>query len=145
MLATLVNEAFNDDDWIFEIKWDGYRALAYLEDGKVDLISRNLISFADRYAPVKTALEELNVNAVLDGEIIAVNDKGMADFQMLQNWQNSPVALQFYVFDILWLNGYDLTAISLVERKKLLEKVIPKDHDVIKYSDHIEGKGIDFF
>ena len=94
MLATLVNEAFNDKEWIFEIKWDGYRALAYLDSGKASLLSRNLISFSDRYTPVINALEELNVNAIFDGEIIAINPEGMADFQMLQNWQNSPAVLQ---------------------------------------------------
>jgi bifunctional non-homologous end joining protein LigD len=145
MLATLVNEAFDDDDWIFEIKWDGYRALSFVKNSEVEVISRNLNSFTETYTPVTAALKELNVDVVLDGEIVAVNENGMADFQALQNWQNNPVQLQYYVFDILWLNGYDLSLIPLLSRKEILRKVIPEDHDILKFSDHVQSKGKDFF
>ena len=145
MLATLVEEAFDKDDWVYEIKWDGYRAVAYCEDSQVKLSSRNLSDFTARYAPVAEALQKLGLHAVFDGEIVAVDDKGMAMFQSLQNWQNTPVHLQYFIFDLIWLDVYDLTGLPLLERKKILRSILPEDDPVIKYSDHVEGKGRDFF
>jgi bifunctional non-homologous end joining protein LigD len=145
MLATLVDEPFDSDDWLFEIKWDGYRALTYLSGDEVQMISRNNKPFEEKYFPIAEALKALQLEAVLDGEIVAIDDKGLANFQRLQNWQNTPTKLQFYVFDILWLDGYDVTRLPLLERKKLLEHILPKDHEVIKYSDHVIGGGNDFF
>ncbi len=145
MLATLVNEAFDNDDWIFEIKWDGYRAVAYCQGEDVSLVSRNLKPFTEKYGPVAAALQQLNLTAVLDGEIVAVDEKGLPNFQLLQNWQNTPVRLQFFLFDILWLNCEDVTRFPLIERKGLLQKLLPTNNDVIKYSDHIVGKGKSFF
>jgi bifunctional non-homologous end joining protein LigD len=145
MLATLINEPFDKEDWIFEIKWDGYRAVAYCDRGVTELVSRNLSPFTEKYYPVTRALEDLGIRAVFDGEIVAVNEKGLAQFQILQNWQNTPARLQFFVFDILWLEGYDLTSLPLIERKRILKSVLPADDEVIKYSDHIEAKGREFF
>jgi bifunctional non-homologous end joining protein LigD len=145
MLATLVDEPFDGESWLFEIKWDGYRAVAFAAGEKVELVSRNLVSFSERYAPVADALKELSLHAVLDGEIVAVNEKGLAVFQDLQNWQNTPVQLQYFVFDLLWLNGYDVTRLPLIERKKLLEAILPKDHATIRYSDHVICNGKKFF
>ncbi|RYZ22596.1 MAG: DNA ligase, partial [Chitinophagaceae bacterium] len=145
MLATLVNEPFDDEKWIFEIKWDGYRAVAYCNGKDVQLVSRNLKPFTDKYAPVAKALQDLKLKAVFDGEIVAVDEYGLANFQLLQNWKNTPSRLQFFVFDILWLNGKDVTSLPLIERKALLQQVLPSDHEVIKYSDHVAGKGKDFF
>ena len=145
MLATLINEPFDNDEWLFEIKWDGYRAVAYCDEENVGLVSRNLTPFTEKYFPVTEALQQLGLNAVFDGEIVAVNEKGLAEFQLLQNWQNTPARLQFFIFDILWLGGYDLTSLPLIERKRILKEVLPQDDAVIKYSDHVTGKGIDFF
>ncbi len=145
MLATLADEPFNNDDWLFEIKWDGYRAVNYLKDGSAKLFSRNLSEFTSRYLPVTEALQTLDFDAVLDGEIIAIDENGMANFQLLQNWQNTPAKLQFLVFDILWLDGYDVTALPLIKRKDLLQKILPQNHGIIKYSDHIAGEGKTFF
>ena len=145
MLATLANEPFNNDEWLFEIKWDGYRAIAYLKDGEVKLLSRNQSSFTGRYSPVTQAFQDLAFNTVLDGEIIAIDEKNMANFQLLQNWQNTPAQLQFFVFDILWYEGYDVTAIPLIKRKDLLQKILPQNHQVIKYSDHVNAEGKAFF
>jgi bifunctional non-homologous end joining protein LigD len=145
MLATLINEPFDNDDWLFEIKWDGYRAVAYCNEENVELISRNLTPFTEKYFPVTEALQQLGLNAVFDGEIVAVNEEGLGEFQLLQNWQNTPARLQFFIFDILWLDGYDLTSLPLIERKRILKEVLPQDDEVIKYSDHVAGKGIDFF
>jgi bifunctional non-homologous end joining protein LigD len=145
MLATLTNEPFDNENWIFEIKWDGYRAVAYCDHENVELISRNLSMFTEKYYPVAQALQKLGLSVVLDGEIVAVNEKGLAEFQRLQNWQNTPTRLQFFVFDILWLDGYDITALPLIERKRILKEVLRSDHEVVKYSDHVLGKGNKFF
>jgi bifunctional non-homologous end joining protein LigD len=140
-----VDTPFDHKDWIFEIKWDGYRAVAYCNDDSVELISRNNKPFTGRYQPVTEALEALQLNAVFDGEVVAVNDKGLADFQMLQNWQNAPVTLQYFIFDIIWLDGMDLTRLPLLDRKAILKQIIPAEHGVLKYSDHVQGEGKSFY
>jgi bifunctional non-homologous end joining protein LigD len=145
MLATLTDGPFDSDAWIYEIKWDGYRAVAYANGDQVKLESRNLTDFTEKYHPVSDALRNAGLSAVFDGEIVAVDDKGLAVFQSLQNWQNTPVHLQYYVFDILWLEGYDLTAVPLIERKRILKEVLPEEDEVIKYSDHVVGSGTEFF
>ncbi len=145
MMATLVDDAFDDESWIYEIKWDGYRSVAYCNNSEVELISRNQKPFTEKYEPVTEALRELGLKAVLDGEIVAVDENGLAVFQSLQNWQNSPSRLQFFVFDVMWIDGYDVTQLPLLERKRLLREIIPEDDEVVKYSDHVVGKGREFF
>jgi len=145
MLATLANEPFDDDNWLFEIKWDGYRAVAYLNNDEVELISRNNKPFTEKYFPVANALKSLGINAVLDGEIVAVDKNGLANFQALQNWQNTPVSLQFVVFDVMWFDGFDVTSLRLIERKELLQKLLPQNDEIIKFSDHVIGGGKEFF
>lgn len=145
MLATLADDAFDREDWIYEIKWDGYRAVAFVKDGKAKLVSRNLKPFTEKYGPVTDALSGLNYNAVFDGEIVAIDENGVPNFQLMQNWQNTPVQLQFCIFDILWYDGYDLTALPLLERKRILSQVLPDENPVLRYSDHIVGKGKQFF
>jgi len=145
MLATLVDEPFNNEDWLFEIKWDGYRAIASHIKGKTELYSRNNISFKERYFPIEEALEQLTNDVVLDGEIVALDEEGNSRFQYLQNWQKFHQGkLTYYVFDLLWINGRDITQLSLIERKKILATIIPAD-GVIRYSDHVEEKGKEFF
>jgi len=147
MLATLTDEAFDDEGWIYEIKWDGYRAVSYLKNDDAEIQSRNNLSFTEKFRDVTNALKELHLNAVLDGEIVAVNDKGIANFQLLQNFANKgeSVLLIYYVFDVIWLDGKDLTHLTLLERKTILQNILPADNEVIKYSDHIEAKGKEFF
>jgi bifunctional non-homologous end joining protein LigD len=145
MLATLVDAAFDRDDWLFEIKWDGYRAMAEVNGNKVDVYSRNLISFNDRYPAIREALKELGMKAVLDGEIVCVDENGMASFQLLQQHQRTGEGtLIYYVFDILYLDGYDLTELPLWRRKEILQQALP-EHDTIRYSDHVEENGIDLY
>ena len=146
MLATLVDQPFSEAGWLYEIKWDGYRAIGYVKEESVKLLSRNNLSFADKYTPVSDALKALNVNAVFDGEIVAVNERGLPDFQLLQNWQTTREgSLHYCVFDIMWLNGYDLTNLPLIERKRILQNVIPPGDAVVKYSDHVLDEGEKFF
>jgi bifunctional non-homologous end joining protein LigD len=145
MLATLTDDPFDDKDWVFEIKWDGYRAVAHAIKGKVKLESRNNISFAEKFHPVAEALEQFPIDVVLDGEIVAVNDDGRGDFQLLQQWQKTGAGeLIYYVFDLLWIDGYDIRALTLAERKEILRAIVPET-GIIRYSDHITGKGNEFY
>ncbi len=145
MLAKETDKAFDDNDWLFEIKWDGYRAISEIENGEVKLYSRNGLLFNNTYPVVTNALKKLKHNAVLDGEIVILNEAGKSDFQKLQHYEeNTQYPICYYVFDILSLNGEDTGALPLTDRKKLLQQLIKKN-DVIKYSDHVIGKGIAFF
>ncbi len=147
MLASRAEAVFDDEDWVYEIKWDGYRAISYLRKGVTEIRSRNLLPFDQKFPAVHAALEEWEVNAVVDGEIIAVNADNTANFQQLQNYaaKGRKVHLQYYLFDIVWYDGRDLSSLPLLERKTILEHIIPPGHPVIKYSDHISGEGKIFF
>jgi bifunctional non-homologous end joining protein LigD len=145
MLTTLVDEAFDSDDWLFEIKWDGYRAISSISRGKVELYSRNNLSFNQRYPEIVDELSTWPTDCVLDGEIVALDENGHSRFQFLQNWMSDQQgSLRYYVFDILWLDGYDLTQVPLIDRKKILKQIIPEGL-AISYSDHVEKNGIKFF
>ncbi len=144
MLATIHKIPFDDKDWIFEIKWDGYRAIA--ETGKKDikLYSRNGLDFSDRYPAIYQSLQKLKHKAVLDGEIVVLNGKSLPDFQMLQHYENhidSP--LIYYVFDLLELDGKSTEKLPLTERKKMLKKLLGSNK-TIRYCDHIEETGTAF-
>jgi len=145
MLATLVEQPFDHPDWIFEVKWDGYRAIAGIRDGTVSLYSRNGISLSRKFPPLVESLSTFRFEAVLDGEIVVVDDQGHPDFQMLQNYQKSGSGhLLYYVFDLLYLEGHDLTNLPLLGRKELLKKILPFSPR-IKFSDHVVKDGILFF
>jgi bifunctional non-homologous end joining protein LigD len=145
MLATLVAEPFDRAGWLFEIKWDGYRAIAEVEKGRVRLYSRNLLSFGPRYPCLVRALEKLGHDAVLDGEIVVLNPEGKPRFQLLQNYQKKPTgALVYCVFDLLWLDGQDLRNLPLKQRKELLATLLPKQ-SALRLSEHVEKRGIAFF
>jgi len=114
MLATLVDKPFDEPGWLYEIKWDGYRAVIYLHDGEISMRSRNNKSFNEKFYAVYNALQQWKINAVLDGEIIVINDKGISNFSDLQNWRSEADGeLILYLFDILWLDGYSLLNLPL--------------------------------
>ncbi len=145
MLATLVREPFDHPEWIFEVKWDGYRAIAEIEDGNVSLYTRNRISLNKKFLPVTEALRKFGFEAVLDGEIVVVDDQGRPDFQMLQDYQKSGSGhLLYYVFDLLFFRGHDLTNLPLVRRKEILHKILPAAKH-LKFSDHVGKEGVLFF
>lgn len=145
MLAKETDQPFSDPDWIYEMKWDGYRAIAEVHGSKVSLYSRNGNTFNASYPVVVDALQAMKLNAVLDGEIVVVDETGRSDFQRLQYYQtDSEHAMEYRVFDVLAIKGKDTTHLPLIERKKLLKKLLPKNN-VVKYSDHIEERGLDFF
>ncbi|HET6454999.1 MAG TPA: DNA ligase D [Armatimonadota bacterium] len=146
MLATLVDEAFDRKNWIFEIKWDGYRGIAEVGRGSVRLYSRNLLSFNERFPAIVEELPQIGVEAVLDGEIVVVDETGVSQFQLLQKYlRNRQGRLVYYVFDILWLEGHDLMGLPLTRRKEILTKVLPPNLTYIKYSDYIEEQGTALF
>jgi bifunctional non-homologous end joining protein LigD len=144
MLATLVDKPFSKKDWIYEIKWDGYRAVANISGGKVDLYSRNFNDFKDKYPSIVERLEKIKEDVILDGEIVAYDKEGNVGFQALQNIGEKFYGVEFMIFDILHFNGEDLTPLPLIERKKILRQFLKKYKD-LKESDYIEEKGEQFF
>ncbi len=144
MLSSTAAQPFNHADWLFEVKWDGYRAIAELREDRVFLYSRNGISFDRKFSPIAESLGSFRFDAVLDGEIVVVDGQGRPDFEMLQHYPASPAGhLLYYIFDILYLRGHDLTAVPLSRRKDILKKVIlpgPR----IRVSEHVRGDGILF-
>lgn len=146
MLATLHSEPPEEAGWLYEIKWDGYRSIAYLNKGAVDIRSRNNKSFNEKFYPVHAALKKWAINAVLDGEIVVVNEEGKPDFGSLQLWRSEADGqLVFYVFDVLWLEGHETMSIPLERRHRLLEAIIPPDNPIIKISEQFTTSGREFF
>lgn len=133
--------AFNSPEWLFEIKWDGYRAIAEINKGETKFYSRNGLTFDKAYPKVFEALSTIKNAAILDGEVVVFDDAGKPNFQKLQNYKNSDKYLiQYYVFDIIELEGKRLTNLTLVERKEILKKLLP-DSNIIRYCDHVEDEG----
>lgn len=144
MLATITKTPFSDKDWVFEIKWDGYRAVAETGQKDLRLYSRNGIDFSERFPAIHQALQKIKHKAVLDGEIVLLNEKDLPDFQKLQHYENHlNFPLVYYVFDLLELDGKSTEKLSLLERKKLLKKLIGKNK-TIRYCDHVDTDGTAF-
>lgn len=140
MLATLVNKPFDEPGWLYEVKWDGYRAMAYCRSKKVELLSRNNKSFNEKFYPVYNALVAWGINAVVDGEICVLNKQGVSHFGSLQNWRSEADGdLVYYVFDLLWLDGRNLMELPLSERRALLQSKLPAI-DMIRYSETFETR-----
>jgi len=144
MLAKLGDKPFNSPEWIYEIKWDGYRAIADVNKKEIRLYSRNKLSFAERYPVVIEALKKIKKNVILDGEIIAVDPTGLPSFQLLQQYEQNKAPLVYYVFDCLYRDNKSLKEKPLLERKKILKKLLP-ENNIIQYCDHIEERGVEFF
>jgi bifunctional non-homologous end joining protein LigD len=144
MLATLTDKPFDDADWIFETKWDGFRAIAVARPGHALLYSRNGNDVSKKYPSVCRALAAIAHQAVLDGELVALDAHGRSRFQLLQNAEREPTRLQYCVFDLLYLDGKDLRDWPLLKRKQALEAVLPKS-PLLHYSTHVVGDGIAAF
>jgi bifunctional non-homologous end joining protein LigD len=146
MKATLVDKPFDEPGWLFEVKWDGYRAIATIDKKEgVSLVSRNNLPF-EKYYPINDALKTWGKNAVLDGELLVLNDKGISDFGAMQNWRSEADGdLVYYVFDILWYEGKNLMGLPLRERQAILQSILPIDNDHIRQSKVFDASGIDFF
>ncbi len=145
MLATLVEKPFDDNKFIFEIKWDGYRAISEISKDKVNIYSRNGISFNEVFSRLTGSLSKSPHEMVLDGEVIVTDENGMPSFSLMQNFKRTKKGnLVYMVFDILYLDGHDLRSLPLLKRKDILEKVLPQSKNIL-ISQHIEEKGTDFF
>jgi bifunctional non-homologous end joining protein LigD len=115
MLATLIDAPFDNKDWVFETKWDGFRLVARVEKGSVTLFSRSGLNVSDNYKPIAKALEKMKKDCVVDGELVALDDQGVAQSQLLQIALNTSANLHYCVFDIMFLGGEDLRGLPLVE------------------------------
>jgi bifunctional non-homologous end joining protein LigD len=146
-LATLVKEAPSGDEWLHELKYDGYRIGCVIAGGNVQLLSRNGKDWTDRFAAVREAAAQLKVKrALLDGEVAVVLPDGRTSFQALQNALGGAAGqLVYFVFDLLHLDGTDIGRLPLEERKARLQKLLGKSKGVLRYSDHVVGHGDEVF
>ena len=152
MLAESIDQPFDGEDWLFEIKWDGYRAIAFIEDGKARLVSRNQNDLTARYPELNDIAGSIKArNAILDGEVVALDQDGRASFSLMQQRTgfrpggrrgaaNADVPVLYYAFDLLYLDGYDWRRVPLDQRKKKLETLIVSG-DAVRFSDHYEAHG----
>lgn len=145
MLATAHKEIFNKPGWIYELKWDGYRMIANIRNGKVSVHSRNGISYNSKFPNLVKDLETIQHDVILDGEVVVLDKNGVPLFQELQNYDSSTKgSLRFYVFDMLFLNGHSMLDLPLLERKSLIPEVL-EETVLSVYCDHVEGMGTAFF
>ncbi|WP_232067287.1 DNA ligase D [Flavobacterium bizetiae] len=147
MLANTKEKAFDDTNWVFENKYDGYRTIAVINPTDVQLFSRNELSFNTNFKPIADELQKIDHIAVLDGEIVVEDENGKANFQLLQNYLKTGFGtLKYYVFDLLNLDGNLITDLSLLERKELLKILFNKyDFTNVFYSEHTIEKGLKQF
>lgn len=146
MLATLASEPVKESGWFYEMKWDGYRAVAYINNSAVDLLSRNKKSFNKKYYPLYESLKEWGIQAVLDGEIVVVNENGVPDFSNLQLWRSEADGqLLYYLFDILWLHGFSLINLPIEDRRAILKSVVPPNHPHLRVSESLKDGGEEAF
>jgi bifunctional non-homologous end joining protein LigD len=153
MLATLVDKPFDSQDWLYEVKWDGYRAITFLESGSVRLVSRNQNDMTAAYPELRSIPDSVKARtAILDGEIVALDEQGRPSFSLMQQRTGvgeggrrirrtrDDIPVTYYVFDLLYLDGYNLMPAPLERRKELLASIVAPD-DIILYSDHSIGNG----
>jgi bifunctional non-homologous end joining protein LigD len=151
-LATLVERPPEGPDWVHEMKFDGYRILTVVANGKARLVSRRGQNWTARMPEVAEVAASIRADsAVLDGEVVMLDEHGVSRFQLLQNAfgrKRAAASLRYYVFDLLYLDGHDVRSLPLIERKDLLRQILPrpaKNRAVVEWSDHATGKGQDFF
>ncbi len=157
MLATMVDKPFDDDSWLYEIKWDGYRAVAFIDGNSVRLVSRNQNDLTAAYPELHEIVSHVKGrNAILDGEIVALDNDGRPSFSLMQQRTGvgeggrrirrtrDDIAVVYYVFDLLYLDGYDLMQADLDARKGLLASTLVPG-DLFRYSDHYIGRGTTLF
>ena len=133
------SEPFSRDGWIFELKWDGYRVLA----SKTELITRNKKRATDWYPEILAVLQTLRGSFVLDGEVCALKENGLPDFENMRSRtvRRSGAPVTYFAFDLVWHNGHDLRQLPLLERKNRLRKLVPRQTPRLQYVDYIETQG----
>ncbi len=157
MLATLIDKPFDNEDWLYEIKWDGYRAVAFLDGKSVRLVSRNQNDLTAAYPELHVLPEHVKARtAILDGEIVALDEEGRSSFSLMQQRTGvgeggrrirrtrDDIPIAYYVFDLLYLDGYDLMQVGLEQRKQLLSQIV-SGNELLRYSDHYVGQGTALF
>jgi len=156
MLATSVEKPFDSPDWLFEIKWDGYRAVTFIADGKVRLVSRNQNDLTAQFSELHDLPKFVKAEtAVLDGEIVALDEQGRSSFSLMQQRtgfrtgglraaRRADVLIVYYVFDLLYLDGYDLRRVALEDRKRVLSEIVISN-PLVRYSEHFVDNGIALF
>ena len=156
MLATLVDKPFSDPEWLFETKWDGVRAICFIRNDKTRFVSRNQIEMTGQYPELGNIAESISASdAILDGEIVALDESGVSRFQLLQRRLGRKNAseierlaaktrIAYYAFDLLYWDGFDLMGCELTKRKEALQKILRSSKNV-RYSDHIIGEGVKLF
>jgi bifunctional non-homologous end joining protein LigD len=157
MLATLSDKPFDSPEWLFELKMDGVRALTFKDGDKLQMKTRNDRPLAGRFPTLATALKELPADsAIIDGEIVALDEKGHSHFELIQPRihlsrahdiaeADERIPVFYYAFDLLFVNGYDLRSLPLEDRKAVLKKLVPANGGWVRYNDHVEARGKDFF
>ena len=146
-LATLVKQPPTGDSWFHEIKFDGYRIVAFVERDKIRFVTRNDLDWTAKMPQLADAMRRLKLRqAIFDGEIVVLDEHGVSQFQLLQNaFRESPGKIIYAVFDLLFFNGHDLRSRPLEERKELLESLkLPVDRGFIRYVEHVVGQGDKF-
>ncbi|MGO9849784.1 MAG: non-homologous end-joining DNA ligase [Methylocella sp.] len=144
MLATLVDAPFDDPAWVFETKWDGFRVVASVGHGAATLRSRNGKDVTAAYPHIGRALAKIRHHAVIDGELVALDNQGRSRFQLLQEAPKSGGRLRYCVFDLMYLDGRDLRRLPLVERKRKLRHILSSSA-IIRFSRHVRRNGIRAF
>ena len=153
-LAQLSDHVFSNPDWLFEIKWDGERSLAFIQDGELELRSRSGRGITAEYPELEPIVKQFNARkAILDGEIVVLDADGRSDFTRIQprfGVLNPPRSLQesnpatYYLFDLLYCDGYDLRNTELEKRKELLRTLLRPSNNV-RYSDHVLETGLELY
>lgn len=149
-LATLVKDPPEGEEWLHELKFDGYRMLCHLNGGKVRFWSRNQKDWTEKFPNLAKALKTFPVtNAILDGEIVIVDKAGRSSFQALQQsmGRSGEASFVYQIFDLIYVDGFDLMRTPLVQRKLKLEELLAliKGASALRYSEHVKGSGIEFF
>jgi bifunctional non-homologous end joining protein LigD len=156
MLATSIEKPFDSDEWLYEIKWDGYRSVAFIHDGKVRLLSRNHNDMTAQFSELGDLPTYIRArDAVIDGEVVAIDEEGRPSFSSMQQRTGirhggfqtpgrSDVPILYYAFDLIYLDGYDLHRVDLEVRKRLLQEIVVAG-DSLRFSDHQVGKGTALF
>jgi len=156
MLASVTEKPFDDPHWFFEIKWDGYRAVAFFEEGRVRLVSRNQNDLTPRYPELKVLGDRVQAKtAILDGEVVVLDEQGRPSFSLMQqrtgirahgrqSAPNRELPIIYYAFDLLYLDGYDLRRVTLEDRKRVLKEIL-KPGELVRFSDHYPGQGVALF
>jgi bifunctional non-homologous end joining protein LigD len=148
-LATLADAPPTGNEWLHEIKLDGYRLICRIDGSQIQFLTRNKLDWSHRLASLVKAIKCLPLDqAILDGEVVIFDDQGVTSFQHLQNalHEQSDQALRYFAFDLLYLNGEDLQSAPLEERRRLLENLIKAGkHEQLQFSENIQGDGPEFF